>query len=71
MFVILYQQMHFNIVTMFVYYICEKGNIMNCWESLHIQLLQQQQLLIDEQRVNDLNPLYSLVITAHHTIRSD
>ena len=37
--------------------VCEKGNIMNCRESLHIQLLQQQQLLIDEQRVNNLNPL--------------
>ena len=47
--------------------ICEKGNIMNCWESLHIQLLQQQ-LLIDEQRVNDLN---SLVITAHHTTQNE
>ena len=49
----------------------EKGNIMNCWESLHIQLLQQQRLLIDEQRVNDLNPLYSLAITMHHTTHNE
>ena len=51
--------------------ICEKGNIMNCWESLHIQLLQQQQLLVDEQGVNNLNPLYSLAITARHTTLSE
>ena len=46
---------------------CEKGKIMNCWESLHTQILQQQHLLIDEQRTNNFNPLYSLANTTHHT----
>ena len=46
---------------------CEKGKIMNCWESLRIQILQQQHLLIDEERTSDFNPLYSLANTTHHT----
>jgi hypothetical protein len=35
---------------------------MNCWESFFIHILQQQQqnVLIEEQRVGDLNPLYDL-----------
>ena len=40
---------------------CKKGKIMNSWESLHIQILEQQ------QRTNDFNPLYSLANTTHHT----
>jgi len=39
---------------------CNKGIKMNCWESLFIHIFQQQDTLIDEQRVNDLNPLYTL-----------
>ena len=46
---------------------CEKGKIINCWESLHIQIRQQQQLLIDEQRTYDFNSLYSLANKTHHT----
>ena len=44
---------------------------MNRWEALHIHSLQQQQLLIDEQKTNDLNPLYSLANTASYTTRYD
>ena len=33
---------------------CRKAKILNCLEALHIQSLQQQQLLIDEQWFNDL-----------------
>jgi hypothetical protein len=33
---------------------------MNCWESFFIRILQKQNVLIDEQRVNDFNPLYEL-----------
>ena len=45
---------------------CQKGKLMNCWEILYIQQLQQQ-LLIEEQRSNDINPLYFLANTSHHT----
>jgi len=38
---------------------CNKGNKMNCWESFYIQIFQKQNTLIDEQKVNDLNPLYA------------
>jgi len=33
---------------------------MDCWESLFIHIFQQQDLLIEEQKVNELNELYSL-----------
>ena len=46
---------------------CQKGKLMKCWETLYIQQLQQQQLLIEEQRSNDINPLYSLANTSHRT----
>jgi len=39
---------------------------MNCWESLFMYILQQQDLVIEEQKVNDLNQLYSM---ANVTIR--
>jgi len=34
---------------------------MNCWESLSIQIHQQQGILIEEQKANDFNPIYALV----------
>ena len=37
---------------------CNKGNKMNCWESLYLQIFQQQNTLFDEQKVSDLNTLY-------------
>jgi hypothetical protein len=39
---------------------CSIGKNVNCWESFYMQVLQQQNLLIDEQKVNEHNPLYSL-----------
>jgi hypothetical protein len=51
--------------------ICEKGYIMDCWESQHIQLLKQQKLLIDAQRVNDLKPVYSVAHTTHHNTHNN
>jgi len=33
---------------------------MNIWESIFIQILQKQNLLIEEHKVNDPNPLYEL-----------
>ena len=46
-----------------------KGQKMNCWESFYMQVLQQQDLLINEQKVNEPNPLYSLAnITRHQHV---
>ena len=39
---------------------CNKGTKMNCWESFYVPVLQKQNVLIDEQRVNKPNPLYEL-----------
>ena len=36
------------------------GKMMNCWESFYMQILQQQGLLIDEQKTYEPNPLYAL-----------
>ena len=33
---------------------------MNIWESFFIHVLQKQNLLIEEQKINDPNPLYEL-----------
>jgi len=38
---------------------------MNCWESFYIKIFQQQNTLIDEQKVNDFNPLYKLYCKNH------
>ena len=47
---------------------CRKGKIMNCWESFYIQVLQQQNLLIKEQKANEPTPLYALAnTTQQHT----
>ena len=46
---------------------CQKGKLTDCWESLCIQTLQQQHLLINEQRTNISNPLYSLASMSYHT----
>jgi len=32
---------------------------MNCWESFYTQIFQQQNTLLDEQKVNYFNPLYA------------
>ena len=45
---------------------CGKGKIMNCWESFYVQVLQQQNLLIEEQKANEPNPLYALANTTQH-----
>jgi len=37
---------------------CSKGG--DCWKSFYMQVLQQRDFLIDEQKVNEPNPLYSL-----------
>jgi hypothetical protein len=44
---------------------CNKGKLMTCWESYFMQCCRQQGLLIDEQTVNEPNPLYNLLIDKH------
>ena len=39
---------------------CSKVNKMNCWGSFYMHILQQHDLLIDEQEVNEPNPIHSL-----------
>ena len=51
---------------------CGKVKAMNCWESFYMQVLQQQNLLIDEQKANEPSPLYALVnITKHDVTQLD
>jgi hypothetical protein len=46
-----------------------KGIKMNCWELLFTHIFQQQDILIDKQRVNNLNPLYTLAnVTRRYTV---
>jgi hypothetical protein len=45
---------------------CNKGVNMNIWESFFIYILQKQNLLIEEQKVNDLNPVYELGVALHN-----
>ena len=50
---------------------CGKGKAMNSWESFYMQVLQQQNLLIDEQKTNERNPLYALSNTTKHVTQLD
>ena len=38
---------------------CSKGSKMNCSESFFIQIHKEHGVLIDEQKVNDFNPIYA------------
>jgi len=47
---------------------CNKGIKTNYLESFFIRIFQQQDILIEEQNDNDLNPLYTLAnVTRRHT----
>jgi hypothetical protein len=46
-----------------------KGTRMNCWETLDMQAFQQHNILIEEQQVNDINPLYKLAYTSCDLLR--
>ena len=50
---------------------CEKGKLMNCWDSFDMQVLQQQNLLIDEHKTNEPNPLYALASITKHVTQLD
>jgi len=42
---------------------CQNDTRLNCWEALCTQVLHQNKVLITEQEVSDINPLYELVNT--------
>jgi hypothetical protein len=45
---------------------CQKGTIMNIWESMYIQAYGQQDLLAPEQSSADHNPLFTLTRILRH-----
>jgi hypothetical protein len=47
---------------------CNKGTKMNCWEALYMQAHYQRNVLIEEQKVIDINPLYELADTPHNQL---
>ena len=42
---------------------CRKSTHMNCWETLYVQIFHQHKILITEQQIGDINPLYELANT--------
>jgi hypothetical protein len=48
---------------------CRKGQLMNCWETMYIQMYRQQGLLISEQPACEANPMFELA-TAPHSLQS-
>ena len=48
---------------------CTIGNKMNCQESFYIHIFQQQNSLIDEEKVIDLKPICNLAsVTRRHVM---
>jgi len=43
------------------FHACNKGTQMNCWETMYMQQLYQREILIEEQQVFELNPLYNCI----------
>jgi hypothetical protein len=41
---------------------------MNCWEAFCMQAFHQHKILIKEQQVNDINPLYELAYTSRDLV---
>jgi len=41
---------------------------MNCWEA-YMQAFHQHKILIKEQQVNDINPLFELAYTSRDLLR--
>jgi len=47
----------------------QQGNKNELQESLFIRIFQQQNIMIDEKRVNNLSPLYTLAkVTTRYTM---
>jgi hypothetical protein len=47
-----------------------KGNKMNSFESFYIHIFKQENTLIDDQKVNGLNPLYTLANVTRRQVTS-
>jgi hypothetical protein len=43
---------------------CNKGKRTNFWDALYMQAFHQSNVLIEEQQVGDINPLYELAHTS-------
>jgi hypothetical protein len=43
---------------------------MNCWETMYIQQLYQTEILIAEQQIYELNPLYSCIYDTRPPMRN-
>jgi hypothetical protein len=39
---------------------CHKRKHMDCWEALYMQALHHKQLLIGEQQIGEVNPLFQM-----------
>jgi hypothetical protein len=46
---------------------CQKGTVINIWESIYIQAYSQHNLLVPEQNSADHNPLFNLTRILRHT----
>ena len=40
---------------------------MDCWEALYMQTLHQKEVLINEQQISDINPLFEIARTLYST----
>ena len=49
---------------------CHKGIRMNCWETFYIQTFHPHNIIISEQQVNGINPLFELADTHESHYRS-
>jgi hypothetical protein len=56
-------------MSQFILVPCDKGAKMKCWESFFMHVSQKQNVLIDERRVRDLNPLYEWHNMLHYITR--
>jgi hypothetical protein len=43
---------------------CHKSTRTNCWETFYMHIFHQHNLLINEQNISDINPLYELADTS-------
>ena len=44
---------------------CKKGNRLNGWEHFYVQIYRPSGLLMEEQNIPDLNPLFTIAQVRH------
>jgi hypothetical protein len=47
-----------------------QGTHMTCWETFYMQPFHQNGTLINEQQVNDINPLYEIADTSRISLNA-